>query len=102
MSFPVAIPDRCFLRRRTCRLPCVIHLGADTRAAGVVRQLDSIGARVRLADAVETTPSEVRVVLSDGVEFYASVTWRIGDTLGLQRAPRNARRDHAFRLEQAA
>ncbi|MGK2256505.1 MAG: hypothetical protein ACI8Y6_001815 [Brevundimonas sp.] len=102
MSFPVAIPDRRLLRRRTCRLPCIIHLGPGGQTLGVVRQLDSIGARIRLTEAVATIPAEVRVVLNDGVEFHAAVTWRIGDTLGLRRKPRNARRADAFQLDQAA
>lgn len=90
MSYPVAVPDRRLLARRACARSCVVHFGLGESVPAILHQLDGLGARVRLLRQSPHTPGRLRIVLDDGAEVVGAASWRIGDFLGVNRAPSGA------------
>lgn len=88
MSYPVAIPDRRLMARRACAQPCLVYFGSDPGVPAVLRQLDGLGARLRLVDPPARTPRDVRIVMDDGSELFGAAAWRIGDHVGVRRQTR--------------
>ena len=88
MSYPVAVPDRRFLARRACVQPCVVYFGSDPGVRAVLRQLDGLGARLRLSEPLSCASGDVRIVLDDGSELFGASSWRIGDYIGVRRQTR--------------
>lgn len=101
MSFPVAVPDRRLLPRRSCVKPCVVHFGPGATAAARLIQSDLHGARLRLLNPGLSMPDTLLVVADDGHELLTT-RWRIGDVLGLRRISFSAERVRAFRRDQDA
>ena len=90
MSYPVAVPDRRLLARRACTRSCVVHFGLGDSVPAILHQLDGLGARVRLLGQPPHSPGRLRIVLDDGAEVVGAASWRIGDFLGVSRAPSGA------------
>lgn len=88
MSYPIAPPDRRLLDRRRCAEPCVVEFGGGVRAAGVLRQLDIHGARVRLLQRDVQHTGDIRITLESGAEVIGATAWRIGDVVGVRRQGR--------------
>ncbi|MGQ2990190.1 MAG: hypothetical protein ACT6RD_02425 [Brevundimonas sp.] len=102
MSYPVAVPDRRLLARRACTRSCVVYFGRDDGVPATLHQLDGLGARLRLRGRRPHTPGRVRIVLDDGVELFGTVSWRIGDFIGVSRTSGGATDANTVEEFQAA
>ena len=86
MSFPVARPDRRLLTRNRREQSCVVQSGAQAPTPAKLLQLDALGARLKLMEPDAPTARDLRILLDGGVEVFGQATWRIGDTIGVNRA----------------
>lgn len=102
MSYPVAVPDRRLLARRTCAQSCVVYFGLGDSVPAILHQLDGLGARLRLLGQPSHTPGRLKIVLEDGDELFGDATWRIGDFVGVSRAPGGAGSADVSERAQAA
>lgn len=96
MSFPVARPDRRLLSRRRWTESCLVEFGAGETTAGVLAQLDPLGARVRILGPGALPSGDVRIVMEGGDEVFGRTAWRLGSVLGVRRHARSRARRRAF------
>lgn len=86
MSFPVARPDRRLMGRKRRAEPCVVSACATGAAPAQLLQLDPLGARLRLLDPTDPTPTRLRITLAEGRVVFGETIWRMGDVIGVRRS----------------
>lgn len=64
--------------RRRCDVACVVHHGVGLSAPATLRQLDGLGARLRLTGADASITGNIRIETKTGTETYSVVAWRRG------------------------